>query len=99
MAESKRALYDSSSIFETIKLLDAQLASSTTSKSRIDKKRKFDEKSMEFEDALKTPISGKDFMEFVKSKNRAFGRPIGVAFAEGFIAARTVGVQNLFDLK
>lgn len=55
--------------------------------------------SMEFEDELETPISGKDFMEFVKSKNRAFGRPIGVAFAEGFIAARTVGVQNLFDLK
>ncbi|MBI5914276.1 MAG: bacillithiol biosynthesis deacetylase BshB1 [Bacteroidetes bacterium] len=55
--------------------------------------------SMELEDAPETPISGKDFMEFVKSKNRAFGRRIGVEFAEGFIAARTVGVQNLFDLR
>ncbi len=47
----------------------------------------------------RTPISGKDFFEFVKSKNRAFGRPMGVEFAEGFIAHRTVGVNNLFDLK
>ncbi|MCC6722877.1 MAG: bacillithiol biosynthesis deacetylase BshB1, partial [Saprospiraceae bacterium] len=45
-----------------------------------------------------TPISGKDFFEFVKSKCRAFGRPIGAEFAEGFIAARTPGVNDLFDL-
>ncbi len=47
----------------------------------------------------KTPISGQDFFEFVKSKNRAFGRPIGVDFAEGFIAQRIPGVSDLFDLK
>lgn len=45
-----------------------------------------------------TPISGRDFLEFVKSKNRSFGRPIGVEFAEGFIAARIPGVNDLFDL-
>ena len=53
----------------------------------------------EFENEFSTPISGKDFLEFLKSKNRAFGRPTGVAFAEGFIAARTFGVNDLFDLK
>ncbi len=52
----------------------------------------------EYDTEPKTPISGKDFFEFVKSKNRVFGRPIGVEFAEGFIAARTPGVSDLFDL-
>lgn len=52
----------------------------------------------EFAAEPKTPISGKDFFEFLKSKNRAFGRPLGVEFAEGFIAARTPGVSDLFDL-
>ncbi|MCF8244518.1 MAG: bacillithiol biosynthesis deacetylase BshB1 [Saprospiraceae bacterium] len=53
----------------------------------------------EFDKEPKTPISGKDFFEFVKSKNRAFGRPLGVGFAEGFIAHRTPGVNDLFSLK
>lgn len=53
----------------------------------------------EFKSEPKTPISGKDFFEFLKSKNRAFGRPIGAEFAEGFIAHRTPGVGNFFDLK
>ena len=52
----------------------------------------------EFAQELKTPISGKDFLEFLWSKNRAFGRPAGFEFAEGFIAARVPGVLNLFDL-
>jgi len=52
----------------------------------------------EFDAEPKTPISGKDFFEFVKSKNRAFGRPIGAEFAEGFIAGRVPGVSDLFDL-
>lgn len=45
-----------------------------------------------------TPISGKDFMDFMEAKARVFGRPIGVEFAEGFICSRTPGVGNLFDL-
>lgn len=51
-----------------------------------------------YKNELSTPISGKDFLEFLKSKNRAFGRPVGVEYAEGFIAGRTLGVNDLFDL-
>jgi bacillithiol biosynthesis deacetylase BshB1 len=47
---------------------------------------------------LKTPISGKDFLDFMYAKGRIFGRPIGVEFAEGFTVSRTIGVNNLFDL-
>jgi bacillithiol biosynthesis deacetylase BshB1 len=45
-----------------------------------------------------TPISGKDFLEFMKAKMRVFGRPIWVEYAEGFIFSRTPGVGDLFDL-
>lgn len=46
----------------------------------------------------KTPISGKQFFDFVKSKNAALGRDIQVSYAEGFNVERTPGVDNLFDL-
>lgn len=52
----------------------------------------------EYESELNTPISGKDFLDFLRAKNRAFGRPAGFEYAEGFIAHRTPGVNNLFDL-
>lgn len=45
-----------------------------------------------------TPISGKDFFEFLKGRARTFGRPIGVELAEGFTKSRNVGVRTLFDL-
>lgn len=45
-----------------------------------------------------TPISGKDFLEVVKSRASDFGRPIGARYAEGFTAERFVGVNNLLDL-
>lgn len=45
-----------------------------------------------------TPISGKDFMDFMASKNRVFGRTIQVEYAEGFQFSRTPGVRDLFDL-
>jgi N-acetylglucosamine malate deacetylase 1 len=45
-----------------------------------------------------TPISGRDFLDFMEAKARVFGRPIQAEFAEGFICARTPGVRNLFDL-
>ncbi len=48
--------------------------------------------------APNTPISGKDFLDFMEAKARVFGRPILAEFAEGFICARTPGVNNLFDL-
>ena len=49
-------------------------------------------------DAPSTPISGKDFMEYVDAKAVVYGRSIQVPFAEGFILTRTPGVNDLFDL-
>lgn len=46
----------------------------------------------------KTPISGKEFKDFLFARMREFGRPIGVEFAEGFTKERYVGVKSLFDL-
>jgi bacillithiol biosynthesis deacetylase BshB1 len=46
-----------------------------------------------------TAISGPDFFEQVKAKNSIYGRMIGVRYAEGFVADRTIGVKSLFDLK
>ena len=45
-----------------------------------------------------TPISGKEFIDFMEAKARVYGRPIQAQFAEGFICARTPGVTDLFDL-
>ena len=46
-----------------------------------------------------TPISGKDFMDFVKAKGAVFGRHAGFDYAEGFNVARTPGVEDLFTLR
>lgn len=46
-----------------------------------------------------TPISGKDFLDFMDAKARVFGRSISATHAEGFICARIPGVKNLFDLQ
>ena len=46
----------------------------------------------------KTPISGKDFLDFVKAKAASYGRHIGVEYGEGFNVTRDVGANNLFDL-
>ncbi len=51
-----------------------------------------------FHDEPRTPISGRDFLEFLRAKARTYARPLGVEYAEGFNAARTIGVGNLFDL-
>lgn len=45
-----------------------------------------------------TPISSKDFMDFIEGRAGQFGRSIQVKYAEGFIAARTPGVSYLTDL-
>lgn len=47
----------------------------------------------------KTPISGEEFFEFITGRMAGFGRTIGVRYAEGFNVERTVGVNNLFDLR
>lgn len=46
----------------------------------------------------KTPISSKEFMEFVKARSRELGRNIGVEFGEGFIAERPLGVNDITTL-
>lgn len=45
-----------------------------------------------------TPISGQSFLDSIRGKDAVYGRYIGVAYAEGFTAGRTVGVTDLFDL-
>lgn len=55
----------------------------------------YDPKSSEPE----TPISSKNFIEYVKSKHALFGRSINTSYAEGFTVNRTIGVESLFDLK
>lgn len=50
-------------------------------------------------DLPKTPISSKDFFDFLEGRAREFGRSIGVKYAEGFTVERTPGVGDVFDLK
>ena len=50
-------------------------------------------------DEPKTPISGKEFFDFIKGRMSNFGRPIGVEFAEGFTVERFIGVEDLLTLK
>ncbi|MBK8886855.1 MAG: bacillithiol biosynthesis deacetylase BshB1 [Saprospiraceae bacterium] len=54
----------------------------------------FDPESKEPE----TPISSKAFIDYMKAKNRAYGRDIGAEYAEAFTVERNIGVKNLFDL-
>jgi bacillithiol biosynthesis deacetylase BshB1 len=46
-----------------------------------------------------TPISGKDFLDFLRGKAKAYGRAAGFEYAEGFNVNRSIGVTNLFDLR
>ncbi len=52
----------------------------------------------EYAKELSTPISGKNFMDFLRAKAATYGRPAGFDFGEGFNVARPVGVNSLFDL-
>lgn len=45
-----------------------------------------------------SPISGKDFFDFIKSRGKDFGRPAGYAYAEGFQVNKTFGVKDVFAL-
>lgn len=58
----------------------------------------YDPEAAEFANELDSPISGRDFMDFLKAKAAAYGRSAGFEFAEGFNVARTPGVRDLFDL-
>ncbi|MCB0765393.1 MAG: bacillithiol biosynthesis deacetylase BshB1 [Flavobacteriales bacterium] len=46
-----------------------------------------------------SPISDPDFLPFLEARARDLGRTIGVTFAEGFTAARPVGVKDLTELR
>lgn len=46
----------------------------------------------------KTPISGEEFLDFIKGRMMEFGRPMGALYAEGFTVEREPGVKDLFDL-
>lgn len=45
-----------------------------------------------------TPISNEHFFAFIKGRMLQYGRPIGVAYAEGFTLNRIFGVNDLFEL-
>ncbi len=45
-----------------------------------------------------TPISGEDYIDFIKGRMKGFGREISKDYAEGFNIERTIGVRSLFDL-
>ena len=45
-----------------------------------------------------SPISQKDFLDFVKSKMKVWGRDAGFKYAEGFTVERSIGIKDLFSL-
>lgn len=52
----------------------------------------------EYSDELDSPISGRDFMDFLRAKAAAYGRDAGFDYAEGFTVERTPGLRDLFSL-
>ena len=46
-----------------------------------------------------SPISGKDFLDFIAAKSKVYGRYLQVEYAEGFESARPFGVDDLLSLK
>ncbi|MEY2904284.1 MAG: hypothetical protein RJA52_300 [Bacteroidota bacterium] len=56
------------------------------------------ETTPEFATELTSPISGKDFMDFIVAKARTYGRSAGFEMGEGFNYSRTPGIKSLFDL-
>lgn len=49
-------------------------------------------------DAPETPLTGKDFFDIIKSKNKTWARPANVTYAEGFQVGRIPTVKDLFSL-
>lgn len=50
------------------------------------------------EQDVNTPISGKQYFDFLRAKSKTYGRIANFDYAEGFNVTRTPGVTNLFDL-
>lgn len=44
-----------------------------------------------------SPISGKDFFDVIKAKNKTFGRAINVEYAEGFNTRGPIHLKNLVE--
>ena len=61
---------------------------------KLFKSQFFDPKSKE----PATPISGENFIAFLKARMAEMGRSIACDYAEGFTVERVPGVNNLFDL-
>ena len=47
----------------------------------------------------KTPISGEEFLSYIEGRMLSLGRELGVKYGEGYTINRTLGVNDLFDLK
>lgn len=45
-----------------------------------------------------TPISSKEFMDFLAARSLEFGRTIGTQYGEGFTTERTLGTKSLTEL-
>jgi len=45
-----------------------------------------------------TPLTGADFMDYMKSKFSVLGRPTGYTYAEGFNVTRTIGTTDICSL-
>ena len=46
-----------------------------------------------------SPISSKEFKDFVEARAREYGRMIGVEFGEGFTSERPIGIDSVLNLK
>ncbi len=45
-----------------------------------------------------SPISGQDFLDYIKARARVHGRQIGVDYGEGFNVTRVIGTDDLLNL-
>lgn len=59
----------------------------------------FNPEAAEYAEELDTPISGRQFVDFLRAKAATYGRPAGFDYGEGFQSTRTIGLSNLFDLQ
>ena len=50
------------------------------------------------DDQPETPISSKNFFDFLEARAREFGRRINTTYAEGFTVERTPGVEDMMKL-
>ncbi len=54
----------------------------------------FDPKSQEAD----SPISGRDFLDFIRARAQTYGRQIGVTYGEGYTLSRPIGCTDLSSL-